>query len=131
MANLTSEQAKQLSDNFFVLSTALLDFRVANWDSLSKEDHQILSDARSKSLEFGEQILALATSLIMNEVAESLDTIHQVTSDIKGTIKNLKNIQKGLNIAAAILVLGIAVLEKDPGKIGESIKGMVGAWGEG
>lgn len=129
MENLTSEQAAQLSDDFYKLATAMLDFRVENWDSLSNEQHQILSDTRSKCLEIGENILALSTTLVMNEVAASLQKIQEVTDEIHGTIKRLKNIQKGLNIAAAVLVLGVAIIEKDPGKIGESIKGMVGAWG--
>ena len=128
MANLTSDQAIQLSDNFFHLSAAITDFRIANWERLSIEENKGLSETGFKLLKLGEDILALATTLIMDEVADSLAQINTITEDIKGTIKSLTNIQKGLNVAAAILVLGVAILNRDPRGIGKSIKDVVETW---
>jgi hypothetical protein len=128
MANLTSEQASKLSENFFHLSTAILDFRVANWDRLNPEEMKELSDAQYSFLRFGEDILAFTTTLIMDEVADSLGKINTITEEIKGTIKDLKNIQKGLNVAAGILILGVAILNRDTQGIGTSLKDVIDVW---
>jgi len=128
MANLTSDQAQQLSDNFFDLSVAITDFRIANWEKLSLEENKELGETRYKLLKSGEDILALATTLIMDEVADSLGKINTITADIKGTIKTLRTIQKGLDVAATLVALGIAIIAKDPQRIGKSIKSVFDAW---
>ncbi|WP_339758354.1 hypothetical protein [Algoriphagus aquimarinus] len=128
MANLTSDQAQQLSDNFFDLSVAITDFRIANWEKLSLEENKELGDTRYKLLKSGEDILAFATTLIMDEVADSLGKINTITEDIKGTIKTLRNIQKGLDVAATLVALGIAIIAKDPQRIGKSIKSVFDTW---
>ena len=128
MANLTSEQAKELSDNFYFLSVAIGDFRYENWDNLSIEDNKKLSEIQNMLLQTGEDILAFSTTLIMNEVEESLQKINFITSDIQGTIKNLQNIQKGLNTAAALLILGVAIVNRDTEGIEGSIKNIFETW---
>lgn len=128
MANLTSDQAQQLSDNFFDLSVAITDFRITNWKKLSLEENKKLGDTRYKLLKSGEDILALATILIMDEVSDSLGKINTITADIKGTIKTLRTIQKGLDLAATLVALGIAIIAKDPQRIGKSIKSVFDTW---
>lgn len=128
MANLTSEQAKKLSDNFYFLSVAIGDFRYENWDNLSIEDNKKLSEIQNMLLQTGEDILAFSTTLIMNEVEESLQKINFITTDIQGTIKNLQNIQKGLNTAAALLILGVAIVNRDTEGIEGSIKNIFETW---
>ncbi len=128
MANLTSDQAKQLSDNFYFLGIAIGDFRYENWDKLSIEENKELSDTQYSLLRQGEDILAASTKLIMDEVADSLGKINTITEEIKGTIKALGNIQKGLNIAAALLILGVAIVNRDTQGIGNSIKDVFETW---
>lgn len=128
MANLTSEQAAQLSDNFYHLANAMLDFRVENWEKLTPDERKELSDTQFAILRCGEDILAYATTLVMDEVADSLGKINSITEEIKGTIKDLKNIQKGLNVAAAILILGVAIINRDPKGIGNSLKDVYETW---
>ncbi|PZX54053.1 hypothetical protein [Algoriphagus chordae] len=128
MANLTSEQAMQLSDNFYYLGMAIGDFRYENWDRLSLDDNKELSDTQNMLLQQGEDILAYSTTLIMDEVSESLAKINEIATDISGTIKTLHNIQKGLNIAAALLILGVAITNRDTQGIGNSIKDVVNTW---
>lgn len=128
MANLSSDQAKQLSDNFYQMSTAITDFRIANWEALTPIENKELSDTRYQLLKFGEDILALATTLVMDEVSVSLGKINEVTAEIKGTISTLGNIQKGLNVAAALLALGIAITARDPLSISKSIKSVFETW---
>lgn len=128
MANLTSEQANRLSDDFFILGMAIADFRYENWDRLTLEENKELSEMQNAILRCGEDILAFSTTLVMDEVAESLAKISSITEEIKGTIKTLESIQKGLDAAAAILVLGVAIMKRDPQGIGNSIKDLFVTW---
>lgn len=130
MANLTSTQANKLSDDFFILSRAIADFRYEHWDRLTLDENKKLSETQGAILRFGEDILALSTTLVMNEVTESLAKISAITGEINGTIKTLTSIQKGLNAAAAILVLGAAIVKRDPMAIGDSIRDLFVTWKE-
>ncbi|RAI93865.1 hypothetical protein [Algoriphagus yeomjeoni] len=128
MANLTSDQATQLSDNFYSLAMAIGDFRYENWDKLSFEENKELSETQNMLLQTGEDILAFSTTLIMDETIDSLAKINSITGEIQDSIKKLNSIQKGLNVAAAILLLGVAIVNRDTKGIGDSIKGVYETW---
>ncbi|WP_425638777.1 hypothetical protein ACPUEN_04245 [Algoriphagus yeomjeoni] len=128
MANLTSDQATQLSDNFYNLAKAIGDFRYENWDKLSFEENKELSETQNMLLQTGEDILAFSTTLIMDETIDSLAKINSIAGEIQDSIKKLNNIQKGLNVAAAILLLGVAIVNRDTKGIGDSIKGVYETW---
>lgn len=128
MANLTSEQANRLAEEFYLLALSIGDFRYENWDSLSLEENKKLSWMQAEILRTGEDILALSTTLVMDEVGETLQKITSITSDIKATITSLRAIQKGMDTAAAILALGSSILRRDPGAIGNSLKGLFAVW---
>jgi hypothetical protein len=128
MANLNSDQSKQLSDNFYFLGRAIGDFRYHNWSRLTLDENKELSDLQNSILRLGEDILAFATTLVMDEVVDSLEKINTITTEINGTIRTLNNIQKGLNVAAAVLVLGVAIINRDTKGIGNSIKGIYETW---
>jgi hypothetical protein len=128
MANLNSDQAKQLSDNFYLLGVAIGDFRYHNWGRLAYEENKELSATQYSFLKYGEDILALATTLVMDEVIDSMEKINTITIEINGTIRTLTNIQKGLDLAAAVLILGVAIMNRDTKGIGNSIKGVYETW---
>jgi len=64
----------------------------------------------------------------MDDVQTSLAQINNVTAQIKGTIKNLQNIQKGINVAASVVTLGAAIISKNPETVASAISGAVHAW---
>ncbi len=125
MQQLTSEQANQLSNNFLGLAQAVGDYRFENWKNLSEEENKQIANFQWSLLNYAEDILAFSVTLVMEEVAESLNKIRSVTEDIKSTLHKLKNIQKVINIAAASVTLGAAIISKDTKAIGEGIKKIV------
>lgn len=128
MAKLTSKQANDLANNFLGLAQAIGDFRYNNWNSLSKTDNQRLGNLQWSILNNGEDILTLSTTLVMDDVQTSLTQINNVTTQIKGTIGTLQNVQKGINVAAAIVTLGAAIISKNPQAIVDAISGVVSTW---
>ncbi|HOV11861.1 MAG TPA: hypothetical protein PLL90_08865 [Bacteroidales bacterium] len=127
MAKLTAQQANALAGNFLGLAQAIGDFRYANWDKLTKTENQKIGDSQWSILNYGEDILALSTALVMDEVQATLQQIDDITIQIKGTVHKLKNIQKGINIAASIVTLGASIISQNPKSIAGSITGVVEA----
>lgn len=128
MANLTSIQANALSNDFLGLGQAIGDFRYNNWNELSQPQNQQLGNLQWSILNYGEDILALSTTLVMDDVQTSLDKINNITVEIKATMQQLKNIQKAINVAAAIVTLGGAVISKSPSSIGSALQEMIDSW---
>jgi hypothetical protein len=128
MANLTSAQANKLSDDFFTLGMAIGNFRYQNWERITMEENQELSVMQNKILRLGEDILAFSTTLVMDEVTDSLAKISAITDEIKDTLVSLTTTQKGIDAAAAILTLGSAILQRDPMAIGNAIKDLFAIW---
>ncbi len=128
MAKLTSQQANRLANDFLGLAQAIGDFRYKNWDKFSKAKNKQLGDLQWSILNDGEDILALSTTLVMDEAAQSLEQIHQITREINKGITQLQDIQKGIDLAAAIVTLGAAILSKQPAAITGAISGVVDTW---
>ena len=70
MAKLTAQQANILANNFLGLAQAIGDYRYENWATLSKGDNQKLGTLQRAILNYGEDVLALSTVLVMNDVAD-------------------------------------------------------------
>ncbi len=128
MANLTSKQANELAGNFLGLAQAIGDFRFSNWKELPKEDNQRLGSLQWSILNYGEDILAFSTILVMDEVKASLQKIKDISKDIKENINSIKNIQKGINIAAAIVTLGAAIISKNARSVTDAIDCLAKEW---
>ncbi len=125
MAQLTSDEANQLSNNFLGLAQAVGDYRFQNWNSLTKEENEQLSSFQWSLLNNGEDILTFSTTLIMDEVSDTLNAIQSLTNNINQTLHKLQNIQKVINIAGSAVTLGAAIIGKDPKAIAAAIAGLV------
>lgn len=128
MAKLTSKQAYDLASNFLGLAQAIGDFRYANWYLLSKDDNQKLGNLQWSILNYGEDILAFSTILVMDEVKDSLAKIDDITTKIKENMNTIKNIQKGINLAAAMVTLGAAIISKNARSVNDAIECLVKEW---
>lgn len=128
MAKLTALQANDLANNFLGLAQAIGDYRFDNWNTLSKTENQKLGNFQWSILSYGEDILALSTALVMDDVQDSLAQINKVTLEIKETIKSLNQLQKAINVAASIVSLGGAIVSKNPQAIVAGIQGVRETW---
>lgn len=128
MAKLTSVQANALANDFLGLAQAIGNFRYDNWNEMSKTQNQQLGKMQWSILNYGEDILALSTALAMDDVQASLNKINDTTLEIMSTIQQLKNIQKVINVAGAIIAFGGAVISKDPSAIKTGLQGVIDSW---
>jgi hypothetical protein len=95
---------------------------------LSKADNQNLGGLQWSILNYGEDVLALSTVLVMNDIADSLNRVDDITTQIKSNIQQLKNIQKVISVATAIVTFGAAVISKNPQTIASTLDGLFDAW---
>lgn len=131
MAKLTSAQANALANDFLGLAQAIGNFRYDNWNEMSKTQNQQLGKLQWSILNYGEDILSLSTVLVMDDVQASLDKINDITLEIRSTIQKLQNVQKVINVAAAIISFGGAVISKDPSAIKTGLQGVIECWKSG
>ena len=127
MENLTSAQAAELAKNFLGLAQSMGNYRFTNWKKLTKVQNQELSDKQWSILNAGEDMLALSTTLLINEADETLKQIRQVTSDIDKTILQIKKIQKVINIGTAVVQLAAVIIGKQPLAIPGAIDDLIKA----
>jgi hypothetical protein len=123
MAQLTSQQANELANQFLALAQSIGDFRYRHWSELSKTQHQLLASQHGSVLNYGEEILSLSTVLIMNDVANAIASIKTITAKVKSTLGSLSEVQDGINIAAAVVTLGAAIVSKNPLAVAGAIEG--------
>ena len=121
MKNLTAQQASDLGKTFLELEQLVADFRYSNWDKLSKLQNQKLGSLQWSILNSAEDIFALSTIIVMDDVQRDLTKIKDITKEINKTLKMLKDIQKGIDIAAAVVTLAAAIISKNPPGIVDSI----------
>ena len=127
MENLTSAQAAELAKTFLGLAQSMGNYRFTNWKKLTKAQNQELSDKQWSILNAGEDMLALSTTLLINEANETLKQIKQVTSDIDKTILQIKKIQKVINIGTAVVQLAAVIIGKQPLAIPGAIDDLIKA----
>ncbi|HTE28331.1 hypothetical protein [Flavitalea sp.] len=126
MENLTADQAAELAKNFLGLAQCIGNYRFANWKKLSKTENQDLSDKQWSILNAGEDMLALSTTLVIQEADNSLKQIKSITGELNKTILQIKKVQKVINIGTAVIQLASVIIGKQPlaipGAIGDLVK---------
>ena len=121
---MTAAQASELAKHFLSLAQSIGDYRFRNWKKLSKKDNQQLGSFQWSVLNFGEDMLAMSTTLVLPEVKNSLTTIEGLTEKVEKTLAGLGKIQHIIQCAAAIVILGGAIMGKDPVAIGKAIQNL-------
>jgi len=122
MPALTSQEANQLADNFLAMSKVIGEYRMKNFDNLSEAQKQNLKELHAKILDASDELYTMSATLVLENVQSSLDSIRNVTGQMKDTFAKLQNIQKAINISASVAALGAAILSKDSKAIGSSLR---------
>ncbi len=114
MAALTAPQVKELSKQFFRIVTSLGQFREGNWETLSKSQHQKLSQLQRSIYRYSDDLLALSSVLKLKEVDSELTEMNKVTDEVHQALQSTQKVEKVISIAAKVVMLGGAVVSKSP-----------------
>jgi len=125
MANLTSEEVKQLADNLLRMTNALGDYRYENFELLSEEENLRIKELHNLQLEHTTELYTKSAVLAMDDVENSLKQIVTITEQTQKLYNKLTNVQQILNRATAILTLAAAVISLDTKEITSSIQNLL------
>ena len=130
MPNLTSQQANKLANNFLALAQSVGEYRYTHYSDLSPDENQQLKNYHWSILNCSDDLFTLSANIIIEDVETSLNSISEITNQIKGTYQDLQNVQKAINVATSVVTLGAAIVSKNPQAIADSISGLVESWNE-
>jgi hypothetical protein len=128
MPTLTSQEGNELAMYFLGLAQAIGDYKFENWNSLSDADKDKLGKFQRSILNAGEDLLALSTTLVLNDVQEELNEIGNITKDIRKSINHLQSVQKVILIATNIVTLAGTIVSKNPLSIANAIIDLSTTW---
>jgi hypothetical protein len=114
MATLTSQQVKDLSKQFYTIFASIGQYREAHWDTLSKSQHQKLSQLQRSIYNYSDDLLALSSVLKLKELDNELTEINQVTQRVNDAIVQAQQIDRVIGIAVKVVALGGAVVSQSP-----------------
>ncbi|WP_194776564.1 hypothetical protein [Pararhodonellum marinum] len=125
MGELTAEQVNELGRFFLDAGDAVGQYLRENIQSLSTEEMLELRQL-SRSLIFrADAMFTQSAGLVVDEAEASLSKIQTVHEKIEGTLKSLKSIEKAIEFTAAIVVLGAALMSKNPQELKASLEGVM------
>jgi len=125
MANLKSEQVKELADNLLRMTNALGDYRYENFERLSEDENRRIKELHERQLSHTTELYTKSAVLVMDDVETSLKQIDTITLETQKLYKNLTTVQKVLDRATSVLTLATTIIGLDPKGITSSIKGLL------
>ncbi|HYC38971.1 MAG TPA: hypothetical protein VEB63_00670 [Chitinophagaceae bacterium] len=128
MPTLTSQQLSELGDRFLALAQGVGNFRMQQRAALSRLEHQQLRDLHWTLLNYADDLYTTSARLVMDEVEASLARVKSLTSRIQRTFKNVRRVQKLIDLAAAAITLGGAIFSKNPKAILDAIAALEKRW---
>ncbi|HEY0977116.1 MAG TPA: hypothetical protein VGE21_06560 [Flavobacteriales bacterium] len=130
MTKITSQQARAIAGSFIAFAQAIGDYRIATWGELSRAQVQRLSDAQWTLLNYSDDLLLLSNQTIAAEIEEPLSRLRTLSEDIGKRIKNLKDVQRVIDVAGRLIDLGAALAYPDPVRIIKALDALAGSFGK-
>ena len=121
MAKLTSKQGYELANNFLALAQLIGDYRIKNYNSLTKNQNIKLRQLHKRTLDYSDDLYTMSATLIMDDAEKSLSKLDSITKKIKKSYKSLKDVQKVIDIATRVVTLGASIFSLNPQAIIDSI----------
>ncbi len=120
MINPDTQQVFLLSDYYHQLANAIGAYIQNNKECLGEERNK-LYDKQVELLELAGEINMWGTALVFEDIKETLHQLNQITTELKKAINTSLAVHAAINIAAAIVELGTAIIAKDPKLIGTKV----------
>jgi len=119
---LTAQEAFELSKQFRDFAITLGNYRFANWQTLTPLQRRDIEDEEWSLINASSDMTTKAVGLALEESESSLRSITKSITKAKQAIKKLQTVKQIINVAAAVVGLGAAIISKDPGSIAKNTK---------
>jgi seryl-tRNA(Sec) selenium transferase len=121
MARLSTEQSRQLAEQFYRLSKELGDYRFAHWDAIERSRRLSIESLEWTLLNASSDFTAGAVRVALDEVSSVLKQVSRATKAMNTAIKRAKRVEKVLGIAEAAVKLSSALVSGSPGAIAAAL----------
>ncbi|MDN3664974.1 hypothetical protein ACFFU1_01940 [Algibacter miyuki] len=121
MAKLTSKQANKLANYFLTLAQAMGNYRVLNYQNLTKLQHKKLRETHKKTLDYSDDLFTMSAQLSMDDISDSFETLNAITTKIETSYQSLKDVQKAINISTQVVTLGASIFSLNTQAIASSL----------
>lgn len=117
MINPDTQEVFILSDYFHDMANAIGDYIEKNRSSFSNVQRNELYDTQVNLLQFSGDINMLGTSMVFDDVKNSISELEDITKSVKKAVKKALAVQDAINIATSLVQVGTAILSKNPKEI--------------
>ena len=114
MPALTSTEAADLARSFRQAAVSIGDFRYRNWENLSYSQHREIARLHWEVLNASEEILVQSAVLVLNEAAQSIAAIKQLSVRMGKILEALSDVQKGIDIISTLAAVAGSILSGNP-----------------
>ena len=119
---ITSEQARDLAQQFHDASTAVGDFRFDHWDELTKSERERLKDAQLTLLNYSTHFITELVGVILDDVQGDLQSLQKVTAKAENALTTIAEVKKAIAVTASLVKLGAAIASENPSAIAGALQ---------
>lgn len=121
MASLDADQARRLARSFLTVSESIADYLDEHFDEIKPADRQMMRRLKVRLADQAQQFTSLAIEVTLENLEPTLAHIGEVTQRAKDAVKHLADVRRAINIAAATLSLGTAIITGNTDGIGSAV----------
>lgn len=114
MPALTSDEAFRIASQLADLAQQVSEYRFGHATQLSADAMAQWRNAEDRLRSISNRYLDLGANIVLDNAADAIDQLTNVTGKLKKTLATLANIEKGLAIAGALLQLATAFGSANP-----------------
>ena len=129
MATLTSDEAFDIARQLADLAQQVSDYRFGHAVQLSADDMAQWRNVEDRLRSISNRYLDLGANIVLDDAADAIQQLSNVTARLKKTLTTLANIERGLAIAAALLQLATAFGSANPAAIAGAVQNVLTAAG--
>jgi hypothetical protein len=120
--DLTTEEAYEIADSFAQASARVLDFRISNRATLTREESAELEKCEDRLDHLVVLFRGYGIQLIGTKAAEAIAEIKDAIGAAKTAIENAAKVKNAIKLASGLVDLAMAIVSKNPKTILEAAK---------
>lgn len=123
-----ASEINKIAENLISFAENIGKYRENNYENISKDENDILLTIQKSMLEYSDELCTQSAIIVSDEVQDSLKSINNLIVEINESINDLKEIQKTIDLATAIINVGTSIISQNPGAIGKSLANLVSTY---
>ncbi|MFN3242902.1 MAG: hypothetical protein ACE37K_15480 [Planctomycetota bacterium] len=128
--SITSEQARELAQQFRELSVQLGNYRFDNWGDMTAARRRQIESVEWTLLNYSSDFIDTAVGITLDDTERDFAAIVRATKRARRAIRRIEAVRDVVKVATALVVLGGAIASQNPGAIVSSARDLVETVGD-